>query len=205
MRLSRIAVFMAGVCLALMPILLPEIAAQAAAGGQDASRLTPEQRSDAAIVLQVIEKIRAESAAVPAGGPRSVAISERELNAYIAHRIEADKEEILTDLRLKLFAENRIEGLAVIDLRNRKLPAFIKPVMNIVFAGVIESRPGEARIRFESLYLEQQRIQTSFVDFVIAAVSELDGTEPIRLDDWYALPYGISGLETQRGRLVAAY
>jgi len=36
-------------------------------------------------------------------------------------------------------------------------------------------------------------------------VSELDGTEPIRLDDWYALPYGISGLETQRGRLVAAY
>jgi len=205
MRLSRIAFFMAGVCLALMPILLPEIAAQAAAGGQDASRLTPEQRVDAETVLKVIEKIRAESATVPAGGPRSVAISERELNAYIAHRIEADKEEILTDLRLKLFAENRIEGLAVVDLRNRKLPAFIKPMMNIVFAGVIESRPGEARIRFESLYLEQQRIQTSFVDFVIAAVSELDGTEPIRLDDWYALPYGISGLETQRGRLVAAY
>ena len=29
--------------------------------------------------------------------------------------------------------------------------------------------------------------------------------EPVRLDDWYELPYGILGLETRQGRLVAAY
>jgi hypothetical protein len=171
----------------------------------DASELTAEARADAMKVVQVIEKIQGESGTASPGGPRSIAVTERELNAYIAHRIETEKEDILTDLRLKLFPDNRIEGLAVLDLRGRKLPAFIKPAMNIVFAGVLESRPGEARIRFESLYLEQQRIQTALLDLVIATVSELEGTEPVRLDDWYELPYGILGLEAEQGRLVASY
>ncbi len=193
-RILRIAVSASCVCAVI------------AAGAQNApSKLTPEARTDAMKVLQVIERIQAEGAAGPSARPRSVAVTERELNAYIAHRIETEKEDILTDLRLKLFPGHRIEGLAVIDLRDRKLPAFIKPVMHIVFAGVLESRPGEARIRFESLYLEQQRIQTALLDLVIATVSELEGTEPLRLDDWYELPYGIIGLETEQGRLVASY
>jgi hypothetical protein len=193
-RILRIAVSAACVC-AVLP-----------AGVQNApSKLTPEARADAMKVLQVIERMQAEGAAGSSVHPRSVAVTERELNAYIALRIETEKEDILTDLRLKLFPDDRIEGLAVIDLRDRKLPAFIKPVMRIVFAGVLESRPGEARIRFESLYLEQQRIQTALLDLVIATVSELEGTEPLRLDDWYELPYGIVGLETEQGRLVASY
>ena len=173
---------------------------------QDApSKLTPEARADALKVLRIIETIQAESAKAPSVTTRSAVVTERELNAYIAHRIETEKEDVLTDLRLKIFPDNRIEGLAVIDLRGRKLPAFIKPMMNIVFAGVLESRPGAARIRFESLYLEQQRIQPALLDLVIATVSDLEGTEPVRLDDWYELPYGIIGLGTERGRLVASY
>jgi hypothetical protein len=175
--------------------------------GPSSSRpqLTPEARSDALRVLQIIETIRAESGVTPPARPRSVEVSERELNAYIAYRLETEKQDILKDLRLKLFPGNRIEGLAVIDLRDRKLPAFIKPMMNITFAGVVESQPGKARIRFESLYLEQQRIQTALLDMVVATIAELDGTEPVRLDDWYELPYGIAGLETGQGRLIAAY
>ncbi len=169
------------------------------------SELTPEVRADAEKVLRAIEMVRAESGAAPRAKPRSVTVSERELNAYIAFRIETEKEDILKDLRLKLFPGNRVEGLAVIDLRGRKLPAFIKPMMNITFAGVVESQPGKARVRFESLYLEDQRIETDLLDMVIATVSELEGTEPVRLNDWYDLPYGIVGLETGRGKLVAAY
>lgn len=193
-RILRIAVSAACAC------------AVFAAAAQDApSKLTPEARADALKVLRVIETIQADGAKAPSVAARSAVVTERELNAYIAHRIETEKEDILTDLRLKLFPDNRVEGLAVIDLRDRKLPAFIKPVMNIVFAGVLESRPGAARIRFESLYLEQQRIQTALLDLVIATVSDLEGTEPVRLDDWYELPYGIIGLGTERGRLVASY
>lgn len=194
MRLLRIAAFIAGTMAALQagPVAFR-------------SELTPEARADALKVLQIIETIRTESGTTPPIRSRSVAISERELNAYIAYRIETEKQDILKDLRLKLFPGNKIEGLAVIDLRDRKLPAFIKPMMNITFAGVVESQPGKARIRFESLYLEQQRIQTALLDMVVATVAELDGTEPVRLDDWYELPYGIVGLETGQGRLVAAY
>ncbi len=169
------------------------------------SELTPEVRADAEKVLRAIELVRAESGATTPARPRSITVAERELNAYIAFRIETEKEDILKELKLKLFSGNRVEGLAVIDLRGRKLPAFIKPMMNITFAGVVESQPGKARVRFESLYLEDQRIETDLLDMIIATVSELEGTAPVRLDDWYELPYGISGLETGRGRLVAAY
>jgi hypothetical protein len=189
----------------LASILVAALAIVPAGSSSSRSELTPELRADAQKVLQAIERIRAASGAEPSGRPRSVVVSERELNAYIIYRIETEKEDILKDLRLKLFAGNRIEGLAVIDLRDRKLPAFIKPMMNITFAGVVESQPGKARVRIESLYLEQQRIQTALLDLVISTVSELEGTEPVRLDDWYELPYGIIGLETRQGSLVAAY
>jgi hypothetical protein len=195
MRILRIAALIAGV-----------VAAALQAGPSSfPPELTPEARTDAMKVLQAIERIRTESGTPPSLRPRSVVVSERELNAYIAYRIETEKEDILKDLRLKLFSGNRIEGLAVIDLRDRKLPAFIKPMMNITFAGVVETQPGKARVRFESLYLEQQRIQTDLLDMVISTVSELEGTEPVRLDDWYELPYGIAGLETRQGKLVVAY
>ena len=189
----------------LASILVAALAIVPAGSSSSRSELTPELRADAQKVLQAIERIRAASGAEPSVRPRSVVVSERELNAYITYRIETEKEDILKDLRLKLFAGNRIEGLAVIDLRDRKLPAFIKPMMNITFAGVVESQPGKARVRIESLYLEQQRIQTALLDLVISTVSELEGTEPVRLDDWYELPYGIIGLETRQGSLVAAY
>ncbi len=194
MRTLRIAAFIAGI-----------IAALPLASSNLGSELSPEVQADARKVLQVIEMIRTESGSAPSLRPRSVAVSERELNAYIAHRIDTEDGDILKDLRLKLFPGNRIEGLAVIDLRGRKLPAFIKPMMNITFAGIVESQPGKARVSFDSLYLEQQRIQAALLDLVISTVSELEGTEPVRLGDWYELPFGILGLETQQGRLVAAY
>lgn len=188
----------------LASILIAVLAIAPAGSSCPPPELTPEARTDAMKVLQAIERIRTESA-VPSARPRSVAVSERELNAYIAYRIETEKEDIMKDLRLKLLSGNRIEGLAVIDLRDHKLPPFIKPMMNITFAGVVETQPGKARVRFDSLYLEQQQIQTALLDLILSTVAELEGTEPVRLDDWYELPYGIAGLETRQGRLVAAY
>lgn len=167
--------------------------------------LTPEQKADAQRVLDIIERIETAQGSASSAGTRSAEVTERELNAYIAHRIASEEEDVLRDLRLKLFPKNRIEGLAVIDLRGRKLPAFIKPMMNVTFAGVVESEPGKARVRFESLYLEQQRIQAALLDMVFATVAEIEGTKPTKLEDWYALPYGIVGLETRQGRLVATY
>jgi hypothetical protein len=211
MRIQRVGVYVA--CAALLAGAPGRQAKAEARGcvatpearGDNASQLAPEVLADARKVLRAIETIRTESGTVPSLKPRTVLISERELNAYIAYRIDAEGGDILKDLRLKLFSRNRIEGLAVIDLRDRKLPAFIKPVMNMTFAGVVESQPGKVRIRFESLFLEQQRIQPALLDLVISTVSELEGTEPFRLDDWYELPYGNLVLETRLGQLAASY
>ena len=187
-------------------MILLLVAAAVWAGPQEARPpLTPEQEADAGKVLALIERLKAAEAAGPVASFRTAEVSERELNAYIAHRIAVEGEDILRELRLKLFDRNRIEGLAVIDLRRKNPPAFVKPMMNIVFAGVVESEAGRVRVRFESLYLEQQRIQTALLDMVIAAVSELEGIEPVRLEDWYPLPHGLRGLETRPGRLLATY
>ncbi len=132
--------------------------------------------------------------------------SERELNAYIAHRIETEGEDILTDLRLKLFPGNRIEGLAVIDLRDRKLPAFIKPHdEHHLRRRSRDASAGKARIRFESLYLEQQRIQTALLDMIVPTVAGSKGRNPSGSTTGTSFPYGIIGLETRQGRLVASY
>src|SRR4030043_317747 len=72
-------------------------------------------------VLLTIDKIEVETANPWTGPPRSVTITESEFNSYVAYRIEDEKEEIMKELRLKLLADNKIEGKIHIDLRGQKL------------------------------------------------------------------------------------
>jgi len=171
------------------------------AGGGFAS-----QESDIARrVFESIDRIERERAADPDGPVRSVAVTEAELNAYIARRIETEEEDIMRALQLKLFPRNRIEGRILLDFEGRDLPDSVKQRMNIYFAGVLETGERRGRIRFESLDLEEQRIQVGLLDMIGSLVARWNGTEPVRIEDWVELPFGIRNLETQSGRLVAFY
>jgi hypothetical protein len=57
----------------------------------------------------------------------------------------------------------------------------------------------------ESLFLEEQRIQTALLDMIISVVSQFEKMEPVSIEDWYDLPYGIRKLETRTGELVVSY
>ncbi len=81
----------------------------------------PEARK----VLKAIDKMESEQSRGDKGSLEKIVITEKELNSYIAYRIEREKEEIMKELRLKLFKRNKIEGKVLIDLRGQKIPKFI--------------------------------------------------------------------------------
>ena len=161
--------------------------------------------ADAQRVLRIMEKIEKEGFRGPGAASRKEVISETELNAYMAYRIASEKEEIMKELRLKLLPGNRVEGKIFIDLSGRRVPVFVKPQMNVYFAGTLETEDSKVRVRFESLFLGEQRIQTALLDMILSVVSRFEKTEAVSIEGWYDLPYGIRRLEARTGELVVFY
>ena len=156
-------------------------------------------------VIGLIDKIQREQ--IEKGGTelRNVVVTESELNSYFAFRIETEKEEIMKELRLKLFEENKIEGKVVIDLKGQKLPDFLPPKMTFYLGGKLEVEQGRARLVLKKLFLENQAIQPMVLDIVIFIGSKIQNTEPFSLKDWYELPYGIKDIKTQQGKATFYY
>jgi len=169
------------------------------------AELCPQVQDDARKVLEILDRIQNDQGPALGRPPRTAVVSERELNAYIAYRIETEREEIMKELRLKLLPGNRVEGKIFIDLSGRRVPVFVKPQMNVYFAGTLETEDSKVRVRFESLFLGEQRIQTALLDMIISVVSRFEKTEAVSIEDWYDLPYGIRRLEARTGELVVFY
>jgi hypothetical protein len=166
----------------------------------------PEYSRDEALrVLALIDKLQAERQVKKGNAFEKVDVTESELNSYFAYRIETENEEIMKELRLKLFEKNRIEGMIGIDLRGQKLPPFLKPEMNFYFEGKLWIKEGWTKLEITRLFLDGQQIQPFVLDWVIAVVARLTNNKASSLNDWYELPYGIRNLETDRGRLVVTY
>ena len=165
----------------------------------------PQTNEDAQKVLETIDRIQKDQDPASERPLRKVVVSERELNAYIAYRIETEQEEIMKELSLKLLPENRVEGKIFIDLSGRKIPFFLKRQMDVYFAGILETEGPKARIRVESLFLGEQRIQPALLDMIISTIAKIENAEPMSIEDWYDLPYGIRKMETRLGELVVSY
>lgn len=156
-------------------------------------------------VLDTIERIEREQMVKEAGDIRSVEVTESELNAYIAHRIKVEKEEVLRELRFKVLDDNRIEVMALVDLKGQDLPKYLRPEMVFYFGGKVETRDGGVRLKLKDLFLGDQRIQPIVLDLVIFIASKIQNTEPSGIEDWYELPYGIKDIKTRKGRATFYY
>jgi len=165
---------------------------QAAGGG--AYSLEKAQK-----VLRAIDKVEAATQAPWDGRLREVEISESELNSYIAYRIESEKEEIMKELKLKLFKDNRIEGKIRTDLRGQKIPQFIEPELDIYFAADVRVAGGAVKIDIIRLFIGEQPLQPYIIDLIIALSARLSGQEATSISDWYQLPFGIKDIKTEKG------
>jgi len=156
-------------------------------------------------VLKVIENIQMEAEKGSTGELRKVELSESQLNSYIAYRIETEKQDIMKQLKLKLFKDNKIEGEALIDLREQDIPDYLKPRMTILFGAKVEVNEGKVRVNMKDIFLEYQRIKPYVVDLIILIASRIEKTEPWSIKDWYELPYGIKDIKTTHQKLIAYY
>jgi hypothetical protein len=155
-------------------------------------------------VLKAIETITA-GAAGETSAERQVLVTESELNSYIAFRIDTEKEEIMRELRLKIFDKNKIEGKIHIDLRGQKIPSFIRPEMNLYFAAEVLVSDRGVKIDIEKLFLENEPIQLVVLDLIIAISARLNGQPATSINDWYELPFGIKDIKTQKGKAFFYY
>lgn len=156
-------------------------------------------------VLKALEKMNIEQFREDRGDLKKIVITESELNSYIAYRIETEKEEIMRELQVKLFDENRIEGMILIDLTGQKIPKFLSPRMTYYFRGKLEVKNEKVKLFIKDLFLEGQPIQPMVLDFIIYIASRIENTEVSSINDWYELPYGIKNIETQKGKAIFYY
>lgn len=156
-------------------------------------------------VLALIEKIQSELAIPYSGKLREVEITESELNSYIAHRIVTEREEIMKDLRLKIFDDNKIEGKIYFDLRGQNFPKLLRPEMTFYFEGILNVKKGQAQLKIKELFLEQQRIEPALLDLAMYIAAKLSNTESSSINDWYFLPFGIKDIRTYKGRATFYY
>ena len=193
---SRIAI---PLLLFLVPVLL------AAFCQKDTRATAAYSLEEAQKVLLAIDKIQAETPQPWSGPLRSLTITESEFNSYIAYRIENEKEEIMKELRLKFFDENKIEGKIHIDLRGQDVPRYIRPEMDVYFAADLLTNNGLAKIDLKQLFLGDEPIQPLILDLVIAISARLNNEKATSLNDWYELPHGIKDIKTEKGKATFFY
>jgi hypothetical protein len=194
------ALALSAVVLLVFPLLPPPHGSQEGSPAYRAYSLKQAQK-----VLRLIDKVEAESRQPWSGPLREIEVSEIELNAYIAYRIETEHEEIMKELRLKIFPENKVEGRIHIDLRGQKIPSFIRPEMDVYFAADLLVAGRSVKVDMKRLFVGDQPIQPYILDLVIAISAALDKTEATSINDWYELPYGIKGIKTLKGKAVFYY
>ncbi len=156
-------------------------------------------------IFKAIDKLQAETQQPWSGPWREIVVTESELNSYIACRIETEKEEIMKELKLKLFEMNRIEGKIHIDLRGQDIPQFIRPEMDLFFAADIVVADGKVKLNLKEIFIGDEPIQPFIIDLIIAVSAKLNKVEATSITDWYELPYGIKNIKTQKGQAIFYY
>jgi len=162
-------------------------------------------RDEALKVIRLIEKIQEEQLQSNKKGLRNVVVTESELNSYIAYRIDVEKEEIMKELRFKLFKKNKIEGKIVFDLRGQNASEFLRPMITFYFGGKIIAEDGKAKLDIKDLYLEDEPIKPEVLDGLLYIIAKIEKTEPISLSSWHILPFGIKNIKTEKGKALFYY
>jgi hypothetical protein len=156
-------------------------------------------------VMQALDRIYKESPARTIAPLEKIDFTESELNSYIAYRIASEKEEVMKELRLKLFEQNRIEGKIFLDLTGQKLPLLLSPQMNLYFEGNFEVQNRHIRLDFKKLFLEERQVPLMLLDLIIYVAAKLGKTDSTSINDWYELPIGIKDMRTGPGRVTIYY
>jgi hypothetical protein len=132
-------------------------------------------------------------------------VTEIELNDYIGYRLARDKRAEVTHLTVHLLDGNQLQGKIVFDAQRMNLGLLFGEALDFDFKGKVYSRRGAARLELGTLLLHGRPVTPRTLDMVLGAIALYNGTEPTRIDDWYALPKGLKRIDVQKGRAELHY
>lgn len=169
------------------------------------AQMSDSVRREGERIVRTLIRIEDESLRRKSGSPRRQEFSESEFNSYIAYRIASEREEVMRELKLRLFAGNRIEGQVLIDLSGPNLPAGLKPRMHLNFEALFRTENGRIKVDLQKLFLEGQAVPIPVFDAIIAFAAKIGKSDSGSFNDWYELPYGLTNMRAEPGRLFVYY
>jgi hypothetical protein len=135
----------------------------------------------------------------------SAAVTESELNAYIAHRLAQEKKPLFNSLRIALLDNNHVSGTLTFDAARLHLDVLLGGNLNFDFKGIFHTRNGAAHLELIALQLGGQPVKPQVLDFVLGTAALVYGTESGSIADWYELPHGIQRIMIQKANAVLYY
>ena len=132
-------------------------------------------------------------------------VTEKELNAYIAHRLAQEKNPLINSLKVDLLENNHVRGKIRFDAEHLNLGLLLGDNLDFDFKGILYTRNGAARLDLIALYLGGQPVKPQVLDFVISTAARYYGSEVGGIGDWYELPKGIKRIMVTKAKAVAYY
>lgn len=135
----------------------------------------------------------------------SAEVTEKELNAYIVHRLAQEKRPLFTSLEIDLLENNHVRGRLKFDAERLNLGVLLGEDLDFDFKGIFYTRDGAARLDLISLHLCGQPVKPQVLDFVLITAAMVYGTESGSIADWYELPKGIKRIMVKKATAVLYY
>lgn len=141
-----------------------------------------------------------------AGRPVHTAeVTEQELNDYIGYRLAQERHPYINSLKVHLLDNNRVQGKIIFDAQQLNLGLLFGEALDFDFKGILHTRHGAARLDLGTLLLRGRPVSPRTADMILSAIALCNGTEPSRIDDWYALPKGLKRIVVKKGNAALYY
>lgn len=167
--------------------------------------LIGEEQAKLQKVLQTIEMMEKANLDPQPRSLKQVVLTEDEINAYIAYRLRTEPVELLQELQLRLFNDNRLEGKAVFDLSQENLPNFVPKMAVLFFSAIFRIQEGKIYFEFKKVFLGSQELSIDFVSAMIKQIAIAHNAPPEGLDRSYDLPFGIKDIKSRNGLAIFYY
>ncbi len=159
---------------------------------------------EALAVRHMLSRI-ATSAPATDGAPRTMRVTQREVNAYIAYRLGQQKAPMVDSLRIALLANNHVEGVLRLDPQKLELDTLLGDALDFRVKGVLVTRDGAARLDWISIYLNGRRVKPQVLTFVLDTAARRCCGAEIPPDRWVDLPQGVKQIAIQKGVALVSY
>jgi hypothetical protein len=188
--------------------LVASAALAAAAAAADKAPL----RRDADQLKLKVEAIRTRSLA-PVGRPIRTAISEREVNAYLAYELAQNLPAGVVEPSITILGPNRLSGRALVDLD--RVRASVNPTsrldpmyylagrLPVGATGVLKTHQGVGEFQLESADVAGVPVPKFVLQQIVGYYSRsAEQPSGISIDRTFALPANIKEIQVDRGQAI---